>query len=46
MPETSSRPIRRCAHEIEKGIRNKANVLAEELLGTPEPDANEGDESL
>jgi len=32
--------------EIEKGIRNKANVLSEELLGTPEPDANEGDESL
>jgi len=32
--------------EIEKAIRNKANVLQEELLGTPEPDANEGDESL
>ena len=32
--------------EIEKAIRNKANVLSEELLGTPEPDANEGDESL
>ncbi len=32
--------------EIEKSIRNKANVLSEELLGTPEPDANEGDESL
>ena len=32
--------------EIEKGIRNKAVVLAEELLGAPEPDANEGDESL
>ena len=32
--------------EIEKGIRNKSNVLSEELLGTPEPDANEGDESL
>jgi len=34
------------ADEIEKGIRNKSNVLAEELLGSPEPDANEGDESL
>jgi recombination protein RecA len=34
------------AAEIEKGVRNKSNVLAEELLGTPEPDANEGDESL
>ena len=34
------------AAEIEKGIRDKANVLSEELLGTPEPDANEGDESL
>jgi len=34
-----------CA-EIEKGIRNKSNVLADELLGAPEPDANEGDESL
>ena len=34
------------ADEIEKGIRNKSNVLAEELLGTPEPDADEGDESL
>ena len=34
------------ANEIEKGIRNKSTVLAEELLGTPEPDANEGDESL
>ena len=34
-----------CA-EIEKGIRNKSVVLAEELLGTPVPDANEGDESL
>ena len=34
------------AAEIEKGIRDKANVLQEELLGTPEPDANEGDESL
>ena len=32
--------------EIEKAIRDKANVLSEELLGTPEPDANEGDESL
>jgi recombination protein RecA len=32
--------------EIEKAIRNKANVLSEELLGAPEPDANEGDESL
>ena len=34
------------AAEIEKGIRDKANVLSEELLGAPEPDANEGDESL
>ncbi|HVZ28849.1 MAG TPA: recombinase RecA [Asticcacaulis sp.] len=34
------------ATEIENGIRNKSNVLSEELLGTPEPDANEGDESL
>ena len=34
-----------CA-EIEKGIRNKSVALSEELLGTPEPDANEGDESL
>ena len=34
------------AAEIEKGIRDKANVLQEELLGSPEPDANEGDESL
>jgi len=34
------------AAEIEKGIRDKANVLSEELLGVPEPDANEGDESL
>jgi recombination protein RecA len=34
------------AAEIENGIRNKSNVLSEELLGTPEPDANEGDESL
>jgi len=32
--------------EIEKAIREKANVLQEELLGSPEPDANEGDESL
>ncbi len=32
--------------EIEKAIRDKANVLSEELLGAPEPDANEGDESL
>ena len=34
-----------CA-EIEKGIRNKSTALSEELLGAPEPDANEGDESL
>ncbi len=34
-----------CA-EIEKGIRNKSAALSEELLGTPEADANEGDESL
>jgi recombination protein RecA len=34
-----------CA-EIEKGIRNKSVALSEELLGTPEPDANDGDESL
>ena len=34
------------ALEIEMGIRKKSEVLAEELLGTPEPDANEGDESL
>ncbi|WP_443748143.1 recombinase RecA [Asticcacaulis solisilvae] len=34
-----------CA-EIEKGIRNKSVALSEELLGTPEADANEGDESL
>ncbi|MDI7775029.1 recombinase RecA [Asticcacaulis sp. EMRT-3] len=34
------------AKEIEMGIRHKSNVLSEELLGTPEPDANEGDESL
>jgi recombination protein RecA len=34
------------AAEIEKAIRDKANVLSEELLGSPEPDANEGDESL
>ncbi len=33
-------------NEIEKGIRNKSKALSEELLGTPEPDANEGDESL
>jgi recombination protein RecA len=33
-------------NEIEKGIRNKSAALSEELLGTPEPDANEGDESL
>lgn len=32
--------------EIEKAVRNKSVVLADELLGTPEPDANEGDESL
>ena len=32
--------------EIEAGIRKKSSALAEELLGTPEPDANEGDESL
>ncbi len=34
------------AKEIEMGIRKKSEALAEELLGTPEPDANEGDESL
>ncbi|MGZ3297463.1 MAG: recombinase RecA [Asticcacaulis sp.] len=34
------------AKEIEGAVRKKANVLSEELLGTPEPDANEGDESL
>ena len=28
------------ALEIEAGIRNKSNVLAEELLGSPEPDAD------
>ncbi len=33
-------------NEIEAGIRKKSSALAEELLGTPEPDANEGDESL
>jgi recombination protein RecA len=32
--------------EIEKAIRNKTEKLSEELLGTPEPDANDGDESL
>jgi recombination protein RecA len=32
--------------EIEQAIRKQSNVLSEELLGTPEPDANEGDESL
>ncbi|EGF90821.1 protein RecA [Asticcacaulis biprosthecium C19] len=32
--------------EIEKAIRNKTDKLSEELLGTPEPDANDGDESL
>ena len=32
--------------EIEMAIRKQSNVLSEELLGTPEPDANEGDESL
>jgi recombination protein RecA len=31
------------ANEIEKGIRNKSTVLAEELLGSPEPD-EDGDE--
>jgi recombination protein RecA len=31
------------ANEIEKGIRNKSSVLAEELLGTPEPD-EDGDD--
>jgi recombination protein RecA len=30
------------AKEIENGIRNKANVLAEELLGTPEPQDDDG----
>ncbi|ESQ87145.1 recombinase RecA [Asticcacaulis sp. AC460] len=32
--------------EIEKAIRNKTEKLSEELLGAPEPDANDGDESL
>ncbi len=34
------------AREIETAIRKKAAVLAEELLGAPEDDANDGDESL
>jgi len=32
--------------EIETGIRKHANMLQEEMLGTPEADANEGDASL
>ncbi|ESQ75066.1 recombinase RecA [Asticcacaulis sp. AC402] len=32
--------------EIEKAIRSKTDKLSEELLGTPELDADEGDESL
>ncbi len=34
------------AREIEMTIRKKTEVLSEEMLGTPEADANEGDESL
>jgi recombination protein RecA len=34
------------ANEIEMGVRKKTEKLSEDLLGTPEPDANEGDESL
>ena len=32
--------------EIEKAIRNRSTALSEEMLGTPENDADEGDESL
>ena len=32
--------------EIEMAIRKQANVLAEDMLGAPEHDANDGDESL
>jgi recombination protein RecA len=31
------------ANEIEKGIRNKSTVLADELLGSPEPDDDDSD---
>ncbi|MFT4076443.1 MAG: recombinase RecA [Asticcacaulis sp.] len=34
------------AKEIENGIRKKTAAISEEMLGAPEPDANEGDESL
>lgn len=34
------------ADEIEAAVRKKASAIAEDLLGSPEPDANEGDESL
>lgn len=34
------------AKEIEMGVRKKTEKLSEDLLGSPEPDANEGDESL
>ncbi len=33
-------------NEIEAGIRKKTAAISEDLLGTPEADANEGDESL
>ncbi|HEY3812180.1 MAG TPA: recombinase RecA [Caulobacteraceae bacterium] len=33
------------AAEIEKAVRNQSNVLAEELLGTPEPDAEGTEEA-
>ena len=34
------------AKEIENGIRKKTAAISEEMLGAPEPDANDGDESL
>ncbi|CAM3366897.1 recombinase RecA [Asticcacaulis taihuensis] len=34
------------AKEIEMGIRKKTAAISEEMLGAPEPDANDGDESL
>ncbi|HWU49166.1 MAG TPA: recombinase RecA [Asticcacaulis sp.] len=34
------------ANEIEMAIRKKSGAISEEMLGAPEHDANEGDESL
>jgi recombination protein RecA len=34
------------ANEIEAMVRKKASTIAEDLLGSPEPDHDEGDESL